>query len=248
MENGFLRLKNSKVLLLVLIASLVNVSLWYFWRSRQISEENKDLAKIEKITGFLNQISPKFTKDLEVMVKKNDVPSWGCGPTSYALGKIINKKFFNDQLNIDVFYDENPYEIVQRFGFIKYKDKSGETITGDHAWLEVYIHDKVIVIDPTVAQYGKYHGIVYEVFNLGEPDIHQKLEDKYGILDARLSVLVRKVLNKIPVGDTPYPGLYIDPADIDYYQGVFALRNTVSLSKEPISWKPWVDYFMAKYK
>ena len=66
-------------------------------------------------------------------------------------------------------------------------------------------------------------------------------------MDARLSVLMRKVLNHLPVKEVPYPGLDIDPNDLDYYEGVLILRNTVSLGKEPISWKPWVDYFMARY-
>lgn len=236
------------VIIIIISASLLNVSLWYFFSPQQVFKEGGDMAKISKITGFLDQISPDFTKDLEAWVEKNKSPSWGCGPTSYALGKIINKKFFNNELIIDAFYDQNPYEIVQRFGFIKYK-RDGEEITGDHAWIEVYLHDKMIMIDPTADQYqkGNIKGIAYEVFDLGDPDIHNKLKDKYGILEARLSILMRKVLNKIPVDEIPYPGLTIDPQDIPYFQQVFALRNTVSLGREPISWKPWVDYFTSKY-
>lgn len=242
-------MKNSSKIFIVIIilVSFLNISLWYFFSPIKTFEEKRDTAKIYKITSFLDQISPNFTRDLEAMVKKENAPSWGCGPSSYALAKIINKKFFNNELTVDVFYDQDPYEVVQRFGFIKYK-RDSEEITGDHAWIEVYIHDKIIVIDPTVAQYGNYKGIVYEVFDLGDPDIHNKLKDKYGILDARLSVLLRKVLNKLPIDEVPYPGLYIDPKDIEYYKGISTIRNTVSLGKEPISWKPWVDYFMAKYQ
>lgn len=233
--------------IIIVLVSFLNISFWYFFSPIKIFEEKRDTAKIYKITSFLDQISPNFTRDLETMVKKENAPSWGCGPSSYALAKIINKKFFNNELIVDVFYDQDLYEIVQRFGFIKYK-RDSEEITGDHAWIEVYIHDKIIVIDPTVAQYGNYKGIVYDVFDLGDPDIHSKLKNKYGILDARLSVLLRKVLNKLPIDEVPYPGLYIDPNDIEYYKGISVLRNTVSLGKEPISWKPWVDYFMAKYQ
>ena len=231
---------------IIVLATVFNGSLWYFFSSKKSAFEVYDISKVAKITNFLEQISPGFAKDLQLMVKKNNAPSWGCGPTSYALAKIINKKFFNDELLIDTFYDQDPYEIVQRFGFIKYKN-ANEEIVGDHAWLEIYVHDKMIVVDPTVAQYGKYQGLVYEVFDLGDPDIHAKLFNKYGILDARLSVLLRKVSNKIPINDIPYPGLYIDPNDMEYYQGVLTLRNTVSLGREPVSWKPWVDYFMARY-
>lgn len=234
------------IVIIIVSVFLLNITLWYFLSPSQIFKGSRDTVRISQITNFLDRISPSFTEDLKVLVKKNSAPSWGCGPASYSLAKIINKKFFNDELTIDVFYDQDPYEIVQRFGFIKYK-RDSEEVTGDHAWIEVYIHDKVIVIDPTVAQYGNYRGIVYDVFDLGDPDIHNKLKEKYGILNARLSVLVRKVLNKIPVDEIPYPGLYIDPNDIDYYRGVSALRNTVSLGKEPISWKPWVDYFTSKY-
>lgn len=234
-------------IIIIVLVSCLNISLWYFLSPIKTFKESRDTAKIYKITSFLDQISPNFTRDLEAMVKKENAPSWGCGPSSYALARIINKKFFNNELIIDVFYDQDPYEIVQRFGFIKYK-RDSEEITGDHAWIEVYIHDKMIVVDPTVAQYGDYKGIVYEVFDLGDSDIHNKLKDKYGILDARLSILLRKVLNKFPIDEVPYPGLYIDPNDVEYYKGISALRNTVSLGKEPISWKPWVDYFMAKYQ
>lgn len=228
------------------ILSLLNISLWYFFSPKAIFEGNSDSKKIQKITDFLDEISPTFTQDLKTIVKNNNAPSWGCGPVSYALAKIINKKFFNDELIIDALYDNDHYEIVQRFGFVKFQSGS-EEITGDHAWLEIYLGDKMIYVDPTIAQYGRSNGLAYEVTPVGAPQFKEMLKEKYGILDARLSIMLRKVSNKIPTNEMPYPGITIDAQDLDYFKGVLALRNTVSLGKEPSEWLPWVNYFITKY-
>jgi len=228
------------------VFSILNISLWYFFNPKEVLGKSSDSKKIQKITDFLDEISLSFTQDLKTIVKNNNAPSWGCGPVSYALAKIIDKKFFNNELTIDALYDNDPYEIVQRFGFVKFKSGS-EEITGDHAWLEIYLGNQMIFVDPTIAQYSRSNGIAYEVTQVGTPQFKDSLKEKYGILDARLSVMMRKVKNNIPVDEMPYPGITINPQDLDYFKGVLALRNTVSLGKEPSEWVPWVNYFLAKY-
>ena len=76
----------------IILASLFNLSVWYFLGPKKTFKEVRHAAKVAEITSWLDQISPNFIKDLETMVKKNHAPSWGCGPTSYALAKIINKR------------------------------------------------------------------------------------------------------------------------------------------------------------
>ena len=147
---------------------------------------------------------------------------------------------------IDALYDNEPYEITERFGFAQFME-NGQEVTGDHAWIEIYLKDKLIFIDPTIAQYGKTDGIAFEIFAIGDPNIKTTLKNKYNIIDDRISILVRKINRGIPVNDPPYPGMGIEPKDIAYFQEVVKLRNTVSLGQEPDTWKPWIVDLVKKY-
>ena len=123
----------------------------------------------------------------------------------------------------------------------------GKPIVGDHAWLEVYFKDTMLFIDPTIAQYGKVQGIAHERFTIGDPEIKKQLREKYGIIDNRLSILVRKYTSHIPNDQPPYPGMGIDPKDAEYFLHIADTRNIVSLGREPESWKPWVEELLKKY-
>ncbi len=226
----------------VLLATLSMVQ--WFWVDRPTNTaEDK---KIKAISLFVSQISDSYIRDVRELVQKTKVPSWGCGPSSYALAQIINTKFFNNQLNIDALYDNDPYEITERFGFIRF-DQNGQKIIGDHAWVEIYIKDKLLFIDPTVSQYGKTSGIAFEIFNIGDPTIKTYLEQKYNIIDYRISILLRKVEQHIPIDQEPYPGYSINPQDVGYYREAVNIRNTVSLGREPVAWKDWVNYLSSRY-
>ncbi len=205
-----------------------------------------DLQKIESIKNYIQSISISFAKDVKTLAIEENLPSWGCGPSSYALAQIINKKFFNNQLIVDALYDNEPYEIVERFGLVQFQDGKEQT-TGDHAWVEVFVKNKLIFIDPTIAQYGKGTGIAFETFDLGDPNIKDILKTKYGVIDVRISLLVRKVMNNIPINQLPYPGMTIDPNYLNYFKRVFDLRNTVSIGHEPEGWEKWVSILESKY-
>ena len=125
---------------------------------------NDDLKKIEAIQSYLSSVSGDFTKDLDYLAEKEGLTSSGCGPSSYAMGTILDKKFFGGKLVIDTLYDKEPEEIIERFGFVEFK-KGGEDSVIDHAWIEIFIKNKIIYIDPTVYKYGKVKGIAFEVFN-----------------------------------------------------------------------------------
>ncbi len=126
------------------------------------------------------------------------------------MAQMINSKFFDNQLLVDALYDDDPYEIVEHFGLVRFS-QNGRNIIGDHAWVEVYVKDKIVFIDPTISQYGKVSGIAFEVFNIGDPTIKTYLEDKYNIIDYRISLLLRKAESNIPMDQEPYPGYGIDP-------------------------------------
>lgn len=206
------------------------------------TEEERN-NKIKEIETYLDSISSSYVADIQALAKANDLPSWGCGPSSYALAKILNKKFFDDQLTIGASYNNNAYEIIERFSLAH----KGNTI-GDHAWLEIYMGDKFIFIDPTIGQFDGVHKIAYQVFDAGDPTITDSLKKKYGIDDIRLSLLVPKAINRMPVSANPYPGITIDKNYISYFLQVMEHRNQVSEGTEPPEWKAWVDTLSNKYK
>ena len=150
----------------------LNVTQWFWFSQPRNTAEDK---KIKAIHAFVNQISNSYVNDIKNLVQKTKVPSWGCGPSSYALAQIINAKFFNNQLVIDALYDNDAYEITEHFGFVRF-DQDGKKIIGDHAWVEVYVKDKLVFIDPTISQYGLGQGIAFEVFDIGDPTIKTYLE------------------------------------------------------------------------
>lgn len=199
--------------------------------------------KIEEIKNYLDSISPSYIEDVKALAKERGIPSWGCGPSSYALALIINKKFFDNNLVIDASYNNNnPYEIIERFSIAQ----SGEKIV-DHAWLEIYFNDKFLFIDPTIGQFGKINKISYRVFNVGQSNISDILKKDYGIEDVRLSLLLQKVINRIPVYQDPYPGMTIGEESVGYFLKVLEDRNNVNDGIEPPEWKDWVNHLTSKY-
>ena len=201
---------------------------------------------IKEIESYLNSISPKFINDVELLATEHNVPSWGCGPSAYALAKIINNKFFNGKVVIDASYNDEPYQIVERFGLAQF-ESNGKAQIGDHAWLEIYFKNKFLFVDPTIAQYGKVNSIVYQVFQIGDPTIRETLNSNYGIIDDRMTPLVNKAVNRVSIDQDPYPGFTIDPAYINYFLQVLSLRNIVDTGQEPLEWKPWVSVLENKY-
>lgn len=208
---------------------------------------NFDITKVSpqtqerQIGSYLDSISNSYITDVQQLAQQYNLPSWGCGPSTYALAKIINQRFFDDNLKIDATYSNHEYELVQRFGLA---EANGKTI--DHSWLEIYMGNQVMIIDPTVGQFGKYNSIKYQVFKVGDPAISTTLKN-YNILDVRLTVLYNKVANRIPATSEPYPGLTINPESLDYYQHLIDLRNQVDNGQEPAEWHDWVTYLVSKY-
>ena len=206
-------------------------------------ENNK---KIESIRKYVNSISTDFLNDVGALAKKENLTTWGCGPSSYALASLINKKFFDNKLTVHVLYDNEPEEITERFGFVQFKEGDENSVI-DHAWIEIYMKNKLIYIDPTVAKYGKVKEIAFEIFDVGQPDIKKILKEKYGIIDNRLSLVMAKIYNNIPVDQPPYKGMALDQDSLPQYEKILKVRNTVSLGREPITWKNWIEYLVTKY-
>lgn len=230
-------------IIVTLILASANIGQWVWPRTEW---NNSDTKKIEAIHSFLDKISDSYINDIKDHVQKEKLPSWGCGPASYALAQIIDAKFFDNQLVIDALYDNEPYEIIERFGLVQY-DQDGKKIISDHAWIEIYLKDKILFIDPTIGQYGGSQIIAFQEFSIGDPTIKTYLREKYNIIDFRISLLVRKSENNIPTNEQPYPGFSIDPKYIDYYKQANNIRNIVSIGREPAIWKDWVDYLTSKY-
>lgn len=250
MLNWLRKLLHARVrvgLTLILGLSMaVNIYQWrlagHLQKTRRILHSN-DASTIKNIEGYLDSVSKPFVEDVQSLAKQYDVPSWGCGPSSYALAKIINKRFFNDQLRIDATYNGEAYEIVERFSFVQTYNTGGV----DHAWLEIYLGDKMLFIDPTIGQFGKIKGIAYEEFNVGDSTIGTTLHQNFDIVDDRLLLLVQKAVNRVPKDQNPYPGAAISPQQLDYYLAAAKDREIVNGGGEPDSWIGWVNQLSAKY-
>jgi hypothetical protein len=205
--------------------------------------ENTSIAQIEP---YLDSISTSLIADETYLAKEDNVPSLGCGPSSYSLAKILDQKFFNNKLKITAAYtDDDPTtdEIVERFGL--HEDAKGTII--DHAWLEIYYQDKFLFIDPTIAQFGTINRIAYQVFDINDANISSDLKSEYGIVDIRLSRLVQKEVNRIPTDQEPYPGVSISQDVLNYYIEVEEDRNDVNDGKEPADWTTWDQYLISRY-
>jgi len=238
-------------LIMIVLAVLMGINIYLFFHiSNSSSNTDNNLyvidnpdQKIKDIENYLDSISTSYLADEQFLMNKNHWISWGCGPSSYALAKIINKKFFDDKLTISASYNsKSQYEIVERFGLAQ-----KEATIIDHGWLEIYLKDQFLFIDPTIGQFGKINKIAYQVFTVGQPDLQDILEKEYGIKDVRLSILVPKVINRIPKSQEPYPGMTIDESAIGYFLKALEDRNSVNDGVEPAEWHSWVSFLTNKY-
>ncbi|QQR50513.1 hypothetical protein IPF86_01150 [Candidatus Nomurabacteria bacterium] len=212
-----------------------------FWK-------NDDDKKIQEIGAYLDNISPEFIATVKALSQENNIPSWGCGPSSYALAKILNQKFFNNELPIGATYHGNTHEIVERFSFaFQNPESKKDQHMVDHAWLEIYFDNRFMYIDPTIGQFGNYDKIVYEVFKVGDPEVQTIMLQKYGLADIRLKVLVQKVVNRVPPSQEPYPGMTIDPSMIDYYLQSVQERDQVDHGDEPAGWQAWIATLLSLF-
>ena len=199
-------------------------------------------STITQIETYLNQISPDYIAAVQTLAKEYNLPSWGCGPSSYAMAVILNKRFFQNKFPINASYDPNEtYQIVERFSFEKTDTSDTDYVVTDHAWIEVYLGTKFLYIDPTIGQFGKYTTIVYEQFTVGDPNLSEELAAKYGIEDVRFARLMQKMIDRVPTDQEPYPGASINEASMGYYDQVLADRNDVQAGKEPADWMQWVS-------
>jgi hypothetical protein len=236
-------------LLFVLISILFGLNIYTLLR-HDTPPTNKGVyvvadpeQKIKSIESYLDSISSSYLADEQLLAKQRNIPSWGCGPSSYALAKIINTKFFDNELPITASYKSDyPNQIVERFSLA-----GDDTSVVDHAWLEIYLGDKFLYVDPTIGQFGKINSIAYRVFSVGQSDIGSILKNDYGIRDVRLTLLVPKVVNRIPKDQPPYPGATISDDAINYFLKSLEERNIVDEGSEPPEWKEWVSFLTQKY-
>jgi hypothetical protein len=236
---------------LLLLVSVIGNAIQYHQAHPQLPITKLDQADeevIKNIENYMDSISLDLISDIKSLAATYHVTSWGCGPTSYALATIINQKFFQNKAPIEVNYNNHPYEILVRYGFAdgNPKDQPGVTVV-DHAWIEVYLKNKVLFIDPTIGQFGKYNKIVYEEFTLGDPTIPQTLKEKYGIDDIRIRRLVKKAVDRVPASQEPYPGSQVQASYLPYYQKVVEDINSIDNGQEPADYKAWVDKLSSKY-
>ena len=241
------------VALAVLLLASVGGNAYLFLRLKKVqAQQPSAVAKslninadqsISDIERYLISISPSYVADVQSLAAKNGLQSWGCGPASYSLAKIINQKFFGNKLAIVAAYNsKDPNEIVERFSF----HQAGDSVT-DHAWLEIYLGNQFLFIDPTIGQFGKTTGIAYQVFNVNDPNIAAELQSQYGIADMRMSLLVEKAVNRVPASSQPYPGYALESDALDYYLQAYDDRNDVNDGKQPADWNSWVQFLVGKY-
>ncbi len=205
--------------------------------------ENTD-QKIKEVETYLDSISPSFIQDVQLLAKEEDLPSWGCGPASFSMAKILNKKFFDNKLPIHAFKTPAlPLEIVQPFGL----EQTGHNIT-DHSWLEIYINDKVLFVDPTIGQFGKINHIAYEEFNK-DTDMQIVLESKYNyIRNIMLGDLIQKIIAKAPYDVNLYHGNIFSEKDLPYLRGMLEVQNSVDNGIQPAEYDHWVEFLTNKYQ
>ncbi len=247
-----MRIFNRKIILIpaIVCCCTIVIVLLRYQHVKAITHEQfdtEDQQRIQDIEAYINSISADFVQDLKLKAPVYNIQPLACGPSSYAFAKIISNKFFNGTLSIDTSYDNNPYEIVERFGFAN-TIVNGQPITTDHAWLEIYVRDKILFVDPTISQFNKVHGIAYKVFDVGDANFRQYLKDEYDITDNRISRLYQKAIRKIPINQEPYPGFAIDPKYMDYFTRVVDIVNIVNIGQQPPQWNAWVDFLTNKYK
>lgn len=207
-----------------------------------------DAQKISDIQHFLDSISTDYISEVKSLSEKYKIPSWGCGPSSFALAELINKKFFENKLRVDASYDNHPYEMLIRGGFAAANPQHLADVNSvDHAWIEIYFKDQMLFIDPTIAQFGKANKIAYATFKVGDPNISNILHDQFGIYDVRLRLMVKKAVARAPEGAEPYPGQSINPDYLEYYRKAAEDLNMLDEGKIPDEWKDWIKTLESKF-
>jgi len=242
--------RHAKAELAILLLASIAFNSWQFIKYRKPEvllplqgvniNTNQSISQIE---AYLVSITPSYMQDEQTLAKQAGIPSWGCGPSSYALAVILNKKFFNDKLPINASYESNePYQIVELFSLHEQNNE-----IADHNWLEIYYKDQFLYVDPSIAQFGYINKIAYQEFNVSDPNISNELQSAYGIVDLRIGLLLNKAIDRVPAADNPYPGVAIDPTLIGYYTQIYDDRNDVEDHKVPSDWVNWVNFLVNKY-
>ena len=237
-----------EIIVCVLFAvSLIFIGVRYY--TKPLTSLNvPDEAMISNIEAYLDQISPSMVPDVQSLATQYNLQSWGCGPTSYALANIINDKFFNGKAPIMVNYNNHPYEISLIFHFADGNANIKNGAIVDHTFIEIYLHNKILFIDPTIGQFGRYPAkIAYQEFTVGDPNIAETLKNDYGIEDMGVRRLTKKAVDNVPVDQQPYPGFQINKADLPYYQTLATNINLIEAGGEPEAWLPWVDFLRGRY-
>jgi hypothetical protein len=242
--------RQAKPILAVFLLASIALNIWQFIKYKKPEvllplqgvniNTNQSISQIEAYLGSINQ---SYMQDEQTLAKQADIPSWGCGPSSYAMAVILNKRFFDDKLPINASYESSePYQIVERFSLHEQNNQ-----IADHNWLEIYYKNQFLYVDPSIAQFGYINKIAYQEFNVSDPNISNELKSNYGIVDLRIGLLLNKAIDRVPAADNPYPGVAIDPNLIGYYTQIYDDRNDVEDHKIPAEWVTWVNFLVNKY-
>lgn len=239
---------NKKYIIVSIIIIISGLTFLFFHQSQKplkkaYSIQNTD-QKIGDIENYLDTISPTYIEDVQSLAKEDGLPSWGCGPATFSLAKILDKKFFNNTAPLHSIRTPNTsLEILEKFGLVQ-----GNNLLTDHAWLEIYINDKILYIDPTLGQFGKINHIAYQVFPANDLNISTELRTHYGIIDdINLGELVGTLIQKTPYDKDLYHDFVFLDKDIPYLQDMQEMQNKVDNGIEPVQYSRWVDQLTAKY-
>lgn len=198
------------------------LSLIFVWSFAHRLDEYYVVDRRGHIQDYLNGISPSvvYTCDLWAMTHQSN--SWLCGPTSYAVAKELNRRFFSDQLPIcsSRLY---PNCIVIRLGVFRSPLGLGHYVPTEHVWVEVYWHGQILFVDPTYAQFDRQGSMAYAWFVEGDKTSMDVVEFKRFL---RLYPLTKKDLELIGP---------LEKMDAEVYRVMLLLDS----GKVPQNWLEW---------
>ena len=137
-----------QIVLHSILLSLVTVLIILFGLK---CEEHQTVQKLQRMDDTFHAISPHLSAYCRDWAKKNDWPTWLCGPTSFAIARYTNHRFFSDTLPITTQYMKQDH-IQLMVGAVYVPTGDGNYRVGDHVWIEVYWDNLIIFIDPTYSQ------------------------------------------------------------------------------------------------
>lgn len=149
-----------KIELLALLGLAVALACLGYLRHR----DNATAANLDAMAAYLRQIETPLIGNLKEWATAHNWPAWLCGPTSYALAREMDDRFFGGELPITGTPSSGDCIVIVA-GVVRIPEGGGACRLEDHAWIEIHWRGLRVFVDPTYSQFDHQGSIPFAWFN-----------------------------------------------------------------------------------